>query len=96
MKKIIELINAFLEKIGKKELIVLSFEKKNVSFTGFNLKQIDENIDFLNNNLISAYEDWDTLGAKRIRSMLLDMVNIKKKLEKKIKDNESEENLVDK
>lgn len=96
MKKIIELINTFLEKIGKKELIVLSFEKKNVSFTGFNLKQVDEVVNFLNNNLIGAYEDWDILGAKRIRSMLLDVVDIKRKLEKRIKDNESQENLVDK
>jgi hypothetical protein len=86
MTKLREIVNTFLESIGKKHLVFLSFEKKNVELSWFNLKQVETVITYLNNNLISAYEDWDILSAKRIRSMLIERVTVRDGLMKKIND----------
>ena len=80
-----KLVNSFLKQNGKEHLVILSFDKKDVSFWQFTLANFDVLIDYLNNNLISCYESGDVVSAARLRVNIAEIKMEKFALEERIR-----------
>lgn len=80
-----KLVNSFLKQNGKEHLVILSFDKKNVSFWQFTLAHFDVLVDYLNNNLIDCYESGDIKSAARLRANIAEIKIEKFALEERIR-----------